>query len=91
MLKDSTRARNETLPKSSSFQGLPLVVDYPISWSCTDDEIRRRSNIKSVNVTVVVSSMELHVSAIAQAAGTWAIIRTIPGYELVVGKILFRQ
>lgn len=35
--------------------------------------------------------MEIYVRAVEKAVATWATVRAIPDYELVVGKLVFKE
>ena len=60
-------------------------------WTSSDLFIiifkQRRSQLSLCGI----STMEIYVAAVQKAAKTWADIRTIPDYSLVVGKALFKQ
>lgn len=56
-----------------------------------DDDKTSQSTSPSHTGDTVLSTMVLYIDAVGLAANTWATVRNIPGYELVVGKILFRQ
>ena len=95
-MQQHRRDRGKMTQLVSPFYGEHLQV---IDQHCCDDDDSDTSDDNktshsastSHNSDTVLSTMELYIDAVELVANTWGVVRNIPAYELVVGKILFRQ
>jgi hypothetical protein len=89
----SVKSSMEGTSKSLTPDARPLDNDCRRRWSCEDNETGSCSSTSTYydSCEGVNCSMSLYMNAIEEAADTWETVRKIPDYELVVGKVLFRQ